>query len=40
MTILITGGTGRIGANVVKRFAERGEHLRCIVRPNTDRLEK
>lgn len=40
MTILITGGTGRIGANVVKRLAERGEHLRCVVRPNTDRLEK
>ncbi|MDA0710356.1 MAG: NAD(P)-dependent oxidoreductase [bacterium] len=40
MTILITGGTGRIGANVVKRLSERGETLRCVVRPNTDRLEK
>ena len=40
MTILITGATGRIGANVVKRLAERGEHLRCVVRPSTDRLEK
>ncbi len=40
MTILITGATGRIGTNVVKRLAERGEHLRCVVRPNTDRLEK
>lgn len=40
MKILITGGTGRIGANVVKRLAERGENLRCVVRPTTDRLEK
>ena len=36
----ITGGTGRIGANVVKRLAERGDALRCVVRPGTDRLEK
>lgn len=40
MHILITGGTGRIGANVVKRLAESGHHLRCVVRPSTDRLEK
>jgi len=40
MTILMTGATGRIGANVVKHLAERGEHLRCVVRPSTDRLEK
>lgn len=40
MKILITGGTGRIGANVVKRLAERGDDLRCVVRPSTDRLEK
>lgn len=40
MTILITGATGRIGANIVKRLTERGETLRCIVRPTTDRLDK
>jgi len=40
MKILITGGTGRIGANIVKRLAERGDDLRCVVRPTTDRLEK
>lgn len=40
MKILITGATGRIGANVVKRLAERGDSLRCVVRPSTDRLEK
>lgn len=40
MKILITGGTGRIGANVVKRLVERGGELRCVVRPSTDRLEK
>ena len=40
MTILITGATGRIGANIVKRLSERGETLRCVVRPTTDRLDK
>jgi len=40
MIVLMTGATGRIGANVVKRLAERGEHLRCVVRPTTDRLDK
>ncbi len=40
MNVLITGGTGRIGANVVKRLAERGDALRCVVRPGTHRLEK
>ncbi len=40
MHILITGGTGRIGANVVKRLSESGHQLRCVVRPGTDRLEK
>jgi len=39
MKILITGGTGRIGANIVKRLAERGDELRCVVRPSTDRLD-
>ena len=40
MKTLITGGTGRIGANIVKRLAERGDELRCVVRPSTDRLDK
>lgn len=40
MRVLITGGTGRIGANVVKRLAERGDKLRCVVRPGTPRQAK
>ena len=40
MKVLMTGATGRIGANVVKRLAERGDDVRCVVRPNTDRLQK
>lgn len=40
MKVLITGATGRIGANVVKRLAERGDEVYCVVRPRTDRLEK
>jgi nucleoside-diphosphate-sugar epimerase len=38
--VLVTGGTGRIGANVVKRLAERGDSVRCVVRPQTDRKHK
>ena len=40
MKVLVTGATGRIGANVVKRLAERGDDVRCVVRPNSDRLQK
>jgi len=40
MKVLITGATGRIGANVVKQLADRGHQLRCVVRPGSDRLEK
>ena len=40
LKVLVTGGTGRIGANVVKQLAERGADLRCVVRPSTDRLHK
>jgi len=40
LKVLITGGTGRIGANLVKRLAERGDELRCVVRPSSDRLKK
>lgn len=40
MTILVTGATGRIGANVVKRLAERGDRVRCVVRPGSPRAAK
>lgn len=40
MKVLVTGATGRIGANVVKRLVEHGDDVRCVVRPNTDRLQK
>ena len=37
MRILITGASGRIGANVVKRLAERGDQVRCVVSPQSPR---
>lgn len=40
MKVLVTGATGRIGANVVKRLAERGDHVRCVVRPDSPRAAK
>lgn len=40
MTILVTGATGRIGANVVKRLAERGDRVRCVVHPDSPRAAK
>lgn len=40
MRVLVTGATGRIGANVVKRLAERGDHVRCVVRPGSPRAAK
>jgi nucleoside-diphosphate-sugar epimerase len=40
MRVLVTGATGRIGANVAKRLVEEGHEVVAIVRPDTDRLEK
>ena len=40
MKVLITGASGRIGANVVKRLAERGDQLRCVVSPESPRKAK
>src|SRR4051812_44356006 len=40
MKILLTGATGRIGANVAKRLVEEGHHVVAPVRPDTDRAEK
>ncbi len=40
MYVLITGSTGRIGANIVKRLVERGDRVRCQVRPGSDRRAK
>ena len=35
MTVLVTGATGFIGANLVRRLLERGDRVRCLIRkPN------
>lgn len=40
MTILVTGATGRLGANVVHRLAAIGMDVRALVRPGAMRLDK
>lgn len=34
--ILVVGGTGQLGARVVNGLVDRGESVRCLVRPGTD----
>ena len=33
MKILVTGGTGRIGSNLVKKLLEKGHEIRSFVYP-------
>ena len=37
---LVTGATGRLGANVVAKLLERGEELRALVMPNDPLAKK
>ena len=38
-TVFLTGATGFIGARLARRLAERGDVLRCLVRPTADTTE-
>ena len=35
MRILVTGATGKVGSRLAKRLAQRGEHVRALVRDST-----
>ena len=37
MTVLVTGGTGFVGAAVVRRLLDAGKEVRALVRPTSDR---
>jgi dihydroflavonol-4-reductase len=37
MSVLVTGGTGFVGASVVRALAARGDRVRVLVRPESDR---
>ena len=36
MNIFVTGGTGFLGRQVVKRLLDEGHHVRCLARPASD----
>jgi nucleoside-diphosphate-sugar epimerase len=37
MTVLLTGATGHVGANLLQSLKERGDRVRALVRPDSDR---
>ena len=38
--ILVTGATGRLGANVVKQLVERGDDVRALILPDDPKKSK